>query len=301
MPKASDAANVVVIGTYEAEAVSSATIGSQNVAVGLGNITVEPGTEPIYLVVVSFRPTIWRFSGAVERIERLVLTTTMAAPTKNLPWDKPLVGATGVAAERITFLSQTKCIENFTEVPSRQASIAAAAVQRDAGKDIAVVAARYSLSDVAVPSGHIESLRGENRQRLVVITQSAGTLNIRGDPKNFILQAGPSNAETDLKLFHPGGVIEIDARSVVASYPAERYEVLPQQAGLVQLVQSGKIEQNASGDYLIKEKIRFPAELTGEVKFLLLRGVALPDGNPGQSEVISEETGQRIKFDGSPR
>jgi hypothetical protein len=33
------------------------------------------------------------------------------------------------------------------------------------------------------------------------------------------------------------------------------------------------------------------------VKFLLLRGVPLPDGDPGQAVVIAEETGKPVKFD----
>ena len=73
MPKPSDGATVVLLSAYEADSLSTTTIGSQEVAVGTGTITVQPGSAPIYLVVASFRPTIWRFSGAVERIERLVL------------------------------------------------------------------------------------------------------------------------------------------------------------------------------------------------------------------------------------
>ena len=159
MPKASDAAKVVLFGAYQVEAISSATIGFQDVAVGVGNVTVEPGNEPLYLVLVSFRPTIWRFYGATERIERLVLTSTMTGGGSSSAKDKPLVGATGIAAERITFLGQSKCIDYFTETPSSQAAIAAAMSRRETGKEPAVVAARYGLADVAVPSGRIQTTR----------------------------------------------------------------------------------------------------------------------------------------------
>lgn len=75
--------------------------------------------------------------------------------------------------------------------------------------------------------------------------------------------------------------------------------MLPQQAGLIQLVQQGALTQNSSGEFPIHRKIRFPAGLAGahSVKFLLLRGVPLPDGDPAHSEVVSEETGQPIKFE----
>jgi hypothetical protein len=93
-------------------------------------------------------------------------------------------------------------------------------------------------------------------------------------------------------------MIELDPKRVVAGVAAERYGVLPQEAGLIQLLKSGALTQNRDGDYLIKQKIRFPAELSGahSVKFLLLRGVPMPDGDPNHCEVISEETGEAIKF-----
>jgi Ca2+-binding EF-hand superfamily protein len=301
MPKASDAAKVVLFGAYQVEAISTATIGSQDVAVGVGNVTVEPGNDPLYLVLVTFRPTIWRFYGAVERIERLVLTGTMtgSGTGRGMPNEKPLVGATGVAAEKITFLGQSKCINYFTETPSSQGAIAAAAVRREAGKDVSVLAARYALADVSFPSGQIQTTRDSNQGQLIIMKRS-GSLKIEGDTRNVIVQTGPSNLSSELKRFSPGGVVEVDPRRVVASLPVERYEVLPQQAGLLQLVQAGTLEEK-SGEFLIKDKIRFPAELTGahSVKFLLLRGVPTPDGDPGHSEVVSEETGEKLKLDGS--
>jgi len=57
------------------------------------------------------------------------------------------------------------------------------------------------------------------------------------------------------------------------------------------------LTQNRSGEFLIHKKIKFPAELNGahSVKFLLLRGVPDPDGSPGHSDLVSEETGPSLK------
>jgi len=94
----------------------------------------------------------------------------------------------------------------------------------------------------------------------------------------------------------PRGLIEVEAKSVVASARAEPYEVVPQEAGLIQLMKSGALTQNQRGEFLIHRKIRFPAALSGRhaAKFLLMRGVPTPDGDPGNSAVISEETGEPI-------
>ena len=45
----------------------------------------------------------------------------------------------------------------------------------------------------------------------------------------------------------------------------------------------------------MREKIRFPAGLAGahSVTFLVMNGTPYPDGDPGHSCVITEETGQK--------
>ena len=297
MPKASDNAKVVLLSAYETEALSNVTIGFQDVAVGVGNITIEPGAEPIYLVVAAFRPTIWRLYGAVERIERVVLTAAVTGPYRGQPQDRPLAGLTGVPAERVTFLGKSDCLGYFNETPSTQASVAVATVKRGSGKDVAVIAARYSMADAMLPSGRVSSMKESSEGKLVII-QRSGTLRIEGDTSGVVVQTGRNNLESDLRLYHPGGLVELDPKRVVASVPVERYEVLPQEAGMLQLLRSGALIQNRDGDYLIKQKIRFPAELQGShaIKFLLLRGVPMPDGDPNHCEVISEETGEAIKF-----
>ena len=94
--------------------------------------------------------------------------------------------------------------------------------------------------------------------------------------------------------FFPGGVVDIDPKAVVASVPAVSYEVLPSQAGLVQLLSTGALTQNSSGEYIVRRKIRFPAGLAGahSVTFLVLKGTPYPDGDPAHSCVIVEETGE---------
>jgi hypothetical protein len=84
---------------------------------------------------------------------------------------------------------------------------------------------------------------------------------------------------------------------VVANAPAVRYEVLPGAAGLLQLENSGALTRNQRGEFLIHRKIRFPAGLAPlSPTFLLLRGVEMPEGHPDGAKVISEETGQQLKF-----
>lgn len=293
LPKASDRAKVVLLSAYEADGLSTTTIGSQDVGTGTGTVTVEPGDGPVYIVIAAFRPVIWRFSGAVERIERVALGAVMTGPASSAPTAKSLAGATGVPAERITFLPRTDCLGYFTETPSGKAATVAALVRRETGKE-PVVAGRYGVAGFAVPSGEIRT-SGRADRPMLVISKLQGMLKVEGGA-NVVVEAGASDLASEIARFYPGGLVEIDPAIVTASEQPARYEVLPNQAGLLQLLQRGALVRNKGGEFIIREKIRFPAELNGahSARFLLARGVPLPDGSPGHSCVIVEETGEPL-------
>jgi len=285
MPKASAAARIVMLGLYETEALSSVALGSMDKVTHAGTITVEPGAEPLYLVITSYAAAIWQFSGAVDRIERVVLASLKAT------------GATGLPAERLTQLAGTNCLPYFYELQSSDTAKASGRVAEDAGRAPDLVVARYEVGGFAVPSGAVLSQTDPRKPHVMVIQKSGGSLTIEGDASNIVLQT-PSlrSLEADLRRFNPGGVMDIDASKVISLLPAAPYDVLPQQAGLLQLMRSGALTQNRSGEFLIQRKIRYPAGLAGahSVKFLLLKGVPRPDGDPGHSNVVAEETGQSI-------
>ena len=296
MPKASSAAKVVLLSAYETDALSTVAIGSQDNVTGVGTVAIEQGEGPLYLVIASHRPTIWRFYGAVERVERVVLTTTSVLARKNIPYQPQLAGVVGLPADRISFPPRAGCLNYFTEAPSINSAKATGIVKESTGKAPDVVAARYKMTGFSVPSGKIEGAE-RGRAQLLVIQKSGGSLVIEGDARNIQVQTPSGNLETELNRYSPGGVVTVDAKNVVASAPVEPYEVLPQQAGLIQLVKSGALTQNKSGEFLINRKIRIPAGLAGahSVKFLLRRGVPEPDGDPGHSSIISEETGKPLQ------
>jgi len=231
MPAASDKAKVVFLSGYETDALSSATLGSQDAVIHAGRVNVEAGVEPLYVVISTYSPTIWQFDGAVERIERLVLTSSRSGPNSGDPKQPALVGATGVAAERVSFV-RPNCIGYFTDAPTSGSIQAIANVRSKVGKTADVVAAKYSVGTYNVPSGKIETVRDQQRGPLI-IQKGEGTLNIVGNPSNVVIQAGPSRARDEMSRFFPGGVTEIDPKTVVGSVPVAAYEVLPAQAGLV--------------------------------------------------------------------
>lgn len=287
MPKATPAAQVVLISTSRGQSLSTTTIGSQDNHVQTVAVMVEPGEEPLYVVTTTQTAMIWRFSGAVERIEKVVFASQSSdARSSGSEMAKPLAGATGLPAEKIVFLPRTTCLETFTEESSPEWRRTIAVVKAEAGK-APIVATGHNVAEVKIPSAAITTVIWPGPALI-------GAQKPQGPERAF--QAATGHLMNELLRFYPGGTVEIDPATVVASEKAERYEVLPSQAGLLQLVQSGALERSVRGEYLIRQKIRFPPHLFGahSARFVLMRGVPQPDGDPGHSCVISEETGRAI-------
>jgi len=298
-PEASAPAKVLLLSAYEGDAVSTTAIGTQDVDVVAATVAVEPGPEPLYVVLASQRATVWRFTGAVERLERVILGSQSTGGGSD-PATRaiPLVGAAGVPAEKVTFLPRIDCLKAFWEKPSIPAAVAAAIVREATGRE-PVVATRYAVAGFSIPSATIQT-SGRANVPTVVIRKPAGSLTIQGGA-NVVVEAGARDLASEVARYHPGGVMEIDPATVVASRPPARFEVLPGSAGLLQLVREGALEKTAGGEFLIKRKIRFPAGLQGGAagRFLLLRGVPAPEGDVGHSCVVSEETGRPLNVAGS--
>jgi hypothetical protein len=208
------------------------------------------------------------------------------------------MGITGLPADRVSFLARATCLKPFAENLSADSIFSVAAVRRDSGKDPAVVAGRYNVGTFGVPSGQIRSAYEDKKQPRLTIVKEFGTLTLKGDTSGVVVQTGPVDVETDLAQSSPGGVVDLDEKAVVANAPVVRYDILPGLAGLLQLQNSGALTRNSRGEFIIHRPIRFPAGLSGHsVKFVLLRGVPVPDGNPDGATVISEETGFQLKLE----
>lgn len=292
MPPPSAKAKLLLLSIYQTEALSSVALGSQDAVVHAGRVTVEAGDEPLYVVIPTYSAVIWQFSGAVERIERLVMSSSVTGPSRGNGNPPSLVGATGIPANRIAFLGQSGCFGHFSEIPSSQSVQTTATIRQAVGRQPDLVATAYSLIGFSIPSGKTESARNaRERARMLGIEKVEGSTRVDGSFSSVIARAKPSRIRNDLFDTAPGGLLEIDSKSVVSSVPAEPYEVYPQEAGLLQLLDNGTLTQNRSGEYIVQKKTRFPAGLAGghSVKFVVPRGIPIPEGDPSHSCVVAEE------------
>lgn len=289
MPKASKTAQVILLSAYKTEALSTAAIGSYDEVTYAGKIVVEDGDDPLYVVVATRASVVWQLSGAVDRIEQLVLGNRS--------------GATGLPAQHVTVIPASKCLSYFSTIPSLQSARSVGSVRRIVGKAPAGVFADRRLSAFSIPSGRLQKVDRSRKLRALreKYREKSGASRTPGTFSDVVRKATLPIRGLEWKMhrLNLGGVIDIDSGAVIAGHPVSPYEVLPQEPGLIQLVKNGSLSQNRYNEFLIHKKIRFPPGLTDQhsVKFLLLRGVPMPDGHPGESKVVSEETGEKLMFE----
>jgi Ca2+-binding EF-hand superfamily protein len=260
---------VVVLGVHEGESLSTVTVAGMDATTTTGTLVIEPGAAPLYVILSSHNPTIWQLQGATQRISRVVAIA-------NRSKDGPGVGVTGIDRKRISFLKAGSCQSDFYDVNSRQAQQARSTIELSLGRPVDTFAGVYGLETVNLPSAGL--VRTPRR---------------RG--------AAPDDATAEVQQeflrFYPAGLTEFDPADVVAPGAVKPYDILPDQAGLIQLIRDKAILPLGNGRFQIVGPIaRFPAGLYGahSVKFVLGKGISMPGGSPGHSCVTSEEDGRLL-------
>lgn len=281
-------AKLVVLGVYEGESVSTVSVTGQDVETSTATINIEPGAEPLALIITSYDAMVWQIKGATERVAKVYVSSVQVNPGDG----KSAVGVTGIARNKVAFLPGVGCLRYFNDAKSPDAVMLKARVEKSAGRPADQIIGLYGVEQLSLPSatstrydgfalGGMKLLLEGGKDGVAVTTVKDGE-QARQGPRDLLLA---------LQRFYRGGVDQIALGDVVSDTKAEYYAVLPQQAGLLQLVQAGKLEMMDTRNFKVTGEMRFPAGLNGahSVRFILPKGVALPAGNPGHSSVFSEE------------
>ncbi len=246
------------------------------------DLVIEPGDTPLYLVLGSFELVIWRVTGAVDRVERVVVQSATGSA------DIRSGGVTGLPAAKVSFVASAACFPAVWD--QDEGAAAAAALAPHLGRPADTAFADYTLAVLALPSRTTETASGSDGEVDIIIQ----------DGRTFILTedgvveaptpeagAGTAAIRRELTRFYPGGLVEVDAAAVVAAHPVEAYVVLPQQAGLMQLLDQGLIRRQGQRFLIARPIPRFPAGLYGahSISFVLAPGVAVPPGDIGHSSL----------------
>lgn len=271
LPKPGRGDRVVVAGAHEGDGVSTATIVGQDDETTTARVVIEPGTEPLYVVLSGSESTIWRFEGETSRVSRVVLTGVRRQ------------GVTGLAPTRVTDLSTTattfgnaNCFTPFSIAPSPEAEAARTAVEAGLRRPVDVLVGAYGIGTLTLPAGTVVE-----------------------SPRSDEVPPGmdPTAYEYALRST-PGGAVRIDPAMVLSSAPALAYEVLPHDFGIAQLIGADIVDVEDYTLVIARPMPRFPARLVYR-SFLLAAGVPMPDGDPGSICVVSEETGLPVTRTGS--
>lgn len=287
LPAVPKGAKVYAFGAYEGAAISSTVLGSQDEETNVIDVTIEPGSSPLYLVLTSYESMIWRVSGATGRVAQVVVSASASkssnavvprAPAANsrraVMSEAPDIRATSVAgvvglpASKVT-IAAGNCPRYFHDVEGPAGKGITATIRRTVGREPEAVFGSYSAQRVSLPSGQI--------------TRAQGSPVPAGFDRQMWREAN---------RYWPGGLVRIDPGQVVTKVSAQPYQVLPSQMGLSQLIGAGAIERVANG-FRIKRAIpHMPPSMGGahSVTLILAKGVPLPPGNAVHSCVISEET-----------
>lgn len=294
MPDAN--AQVVFLSGYIGASLSTVSVTGQDYETTVATVTVENGKAPLYVFAAAYSAVIWKFEGATDRISTLVVQPGGGKFGSG-------AGVLGVAKNAITFVAPESCIKRFASGPGLAAQTALAQLSGHIERPIDAVALSYMLAHIKIPSGQIDEPRhSKTRQhydnqiefslggaRYRMSSNGVQRLNVSGAPIATVSK--DQRTIQQMMRSHPEGVTEVRAKDLVASAEHERYEILPNTGGLLQLIADGQIEileAHEPGDesyVLLSPFPRFPGGMYGphSVTFIIPNGVPMPAGQLGHS------------------
>lgn len=265
VPAAPDA-EIIAFHSSGGAALSSIEIGQSGNATEVVNVFIDPRDEPLYLVLSSFEPVIWRFSGHTDRIQHVLITAKI-----NNPDGQVAAGATGLDGDKLSFVRHDCVMPRRSSAPTHPIYL------HDFRETIA--AATGLLAKPASAPG------------------SAGALKIY--PGKIEIVPGslpPAPPGFDAKVwaeglgYWPNGISAIEQAEVITPTTRRVYDLLPSHMGMAQLVAQGIARETGNfHEYLIEKPIaRFPPALYGaaSASFVLAEGVPMPDGEQGHGCVF---------------
>jgi hypothetical protein len=223
-------------------ALSSVTPGSDGIVTEVVDIEIGVADKPHYIVLSSGKPIIWRFTGRIEDISRVVvLGSQFNGATRS--------GVIGVPRDHIVFAKTD--FEKLKSRPRTSCDTFYAACEASAYFDIPK-ADRMQLAGDAPAERYgvdqfVERLRGD----VIKIPQDGpveaekrggwkqGADGWQSFPGRHELVGGEGYIESSQN--YERGLIKIDAGSVVSQETVRDYSVLPAVAGIRQLLADGSL------------------------------------------------------------
>lgn len=312
LPPVPKGVRLVAFGAYDGQAVSSAVIGNQDVETNLIDVTIEPGSEPLYLVLTSYESMIWRFSGATNRVTRVVVSSSEGVrlqPTRRRPTDpgkanvwvpshmiiadqrppnapRPFSfsGVLGLGEKKVT-IGRVGCPSYGYKTQGYEATRFSDSMVRHLGRVADFTYGDYSPASVSLPSGSIT--------RSQPARWAPGAATNPPPPAGF-----DATMWREALRYWPRGLVRVNPKKVIAAAPVAPYLVLPSQMGLAQLVGSGalQVQRDRYATYRVVRPIpHMPPSMGGahSVTLTFEPGIPIPPGDPVHSCIVEAGSGRK--------
>jgi Ca2+-binding EF-hand superfamily protein len=283
-PRPEEDEKVVFIGVYEGKAVSTISVAGQVSETNVIPVQIDKGDEKLYIITSASSPVIWQFEGETDRVSKLLLTGPSMPPgtdNNDSGGDKINVGATGVAADKITFRHASECGAHSAYDKNKKQQ-ALAALEKLLGRQPDLFFSEYGVIGLHIFGERINTDISEEIKEAQ-----------KEPPKGFEANLWKSHIR-----FMPGGVIDLKNEKIVSDSPAVPYEVLPKWAGFSKLAYEGAISHVSGPNRvkIVKDIPYYPSGLYGGylAEILIGKGVEPPKGSAGHSNITLEETGELI-------
>ncbi|GEM_PF-2004370 len=293
LPSLADNAQLIAIGTDRGNTVPSLVLGSQQEETTLVDLVIEPGDQPLYLVLTSVGSVLWRLAGDTRRVSHAVVSSGQQGAG-----GFSTAGVIGLPADKVT-ISRFGCPTPFTSVPAAVSSSGVREARGMVGRRTADPReSARGISSIAESLGRTPDLMFADRN-LRYLALPSGTANRIQQPS--VPDGFDAESWTVAVSNWRGGFAMIDARQVVTRSKVEPYQVYPGWVGLSRLIGQGTIVRENDQQYRIVRPIphlpfRLMSGMGRPLTLIFGRGVPRPEWDTTSGICFkSEETGQALK------
>jgi hypothetical protein len=230
MPAPDRLETVVVLSAYRGDGLSTHALGSIDTVTEVQDVEVRTGGGPYYIAIRNHGSLIWRFTGNVDAISRVVVLGSELGRGRT--------GVVGVASERVTFVVSEDLTGTVGRTTCGRASKACVADEYFVGPN---------LPDVVHSFGRTKFNQRERWQARAIQVDRRIPTYIPMDQADAIAERA--------KLGKPpwpqyrSGVVAINPSTVVSEDVLVEYPLLPRDAGIGQLISAGTLHPKGSPRY----------------------------------------------------
>lgn len=277
LPPAGAARRLVAFGMYQGHAYSTVTVAGQGGPTTVADIDIE-GSEPVYLLAVSFESAILRITGPVER---LVLATEAGNGGRG-------IGATGVPADRVSFLPMDCFGLHRASLwhPQAQPRATVVAIAEAVGIAAVDVAATEHARGARIFPGGAEVIGSDKGWRGPSETP----------PVEIAASAVVANVPVEVYRAYPGdlGLDRARAAKVIVGAPRSDFEawivgyIARPDVDIETLAEARQMKGNYSGSFKVLAATTLPAPnpLYNAYFWLVPAGVPVPEDALGDEQCI---------------